>query len=187
MTAVSEEMSSFKDIEESLNESLVVDTLREFSMAQIVSYFIETMASDNDKTKNFKNLRQSSFQMFNYGHVQKIKLKAGFNTLLVQCECLPEMRKDRVCKSQVGLKKSMADIQFSKCDCVAGKGPKANCKHVAAVCYCLENFSRTFLSDDQVSCTDRLMSWNEPRKRKLEPNLLSALDFSVEVFGGRIL
>ena len=174
----------FKGIKEAIKDSCVVGTLREFSMAQVVSYFIEAVASDNERTKDFKSLRQSSFQMYKDGHIQKLQVKIGYNTLLVQCDCLPEMRKDRVYKLLIRLHKTTADIQFAKCGCVAGKGPKASCKHVAAVCYALEDFSRTFLSGDQseVSCTDKLMSWNQPRKRRLPPQLLSALDFSVECF-----
>ena len=41
-------------------------------------------------------IEESSFQRFRGGHVQKIEVKCGFQTLLVKCSCLPEMRKDRI-------------------------------------------------------------------------------------------
>jgi len=33
------------------------------------------------------------------------------------------------------------DVIGAKCRCPAGKGPCGSCKHIAAVCYALEEFS----------------------------------------------
>ena len=55
----------------------------------------------------------------------------------------------------------------AKCGCAAGMGPKASCKHIAALCYALEEFSRLRQLPDFLTCTDKLQSWNQPRPRKL--------------------
>lgn len=173
------------DLKESVRDPTVTGTIRVFSMAQMISYFIETIAADRKQSSDFKSLRESSFQMFKDGHIQHIQVKKGFNTLIVKSNCLPEMKKDRVYGILLRLHQETAEIQFAKCECVAGKGPKSTCKHIAAVCYCLEEFSRRFVSEEQevVSCTDELMRWNQPRKRRLPPRLISELDFSTEAFG----
>ena len=76
-----------------------------------------------------------------------------------------------------------ANVQFAKCDCVAGMGPKATCKHIAFLYYALEDFMRRFISDVKtygLSCTDQLMQWNQPRGGKLSLKQLSLIDFSIE-------
>ena len=47
---------------------------------------------------------------------------------------------------------------------LAGKGPFASCKHLAALCFALEEFVR--------------LRRNDPRKRKLEPRSRYEIDFS---------
>ena len=42
---------------------------------------------------------------------------------------------------------------------------------------------RNFISDSEaltLSCIDKLMQWNQPRKRKLSPKRMDEIDFSVE-------
>ena len=104
-------------------------------MAQIINYFIEAVAGDKEKTNDFKSLRESSYQMFKEGHVQKIELKRGYETIIIKCNCLPEMRKDRVYKIIMRIHHTSGEIQFAKCGCVAGKGPRACCKHIASALY----------------------------------------------------
>ena len=121
--------------------------LQAFTMAQIINYFIEAVAIDNEKSKDFKSLRESFYQMFKKGHHQNIMLKSGYETVIIKCDCLPEMRKDRVYKIMMRINVKSGEIQFGKCGCVVGKGPRASCKHIASVCYSLENFIRVFLDD----------------------------------------
>ena len=83
--------------------------------------------------------------MFKAGHVQDICLKAGFRTLIIISSCLPEMRKDKIYSLMIRIEVPTADIQFAKCECAAGMGPKATCKHIASLCYALEDFVRIFL------------------------------------------
>ena len=51
-------------------------------MAQIINSFIEAVAGDKEKTNGFKSLRESSYQMFKEGHVQKIELNVAMKQLL---------------------------------------------------------------------------------------------------------
>ena len=46
--------------------------------------------------------------------------------------------------------------------CPAGSGPFGSCKHISALCYTLEEFSRI----KQLRSPDsQLQKWNQPRKR----------------------
>ena len=177
----SEGNGDFIGIKECQKDKKATTALQAFTMAQIINYFIEAVAGDNEKSKDFKSLRESSYQMFKEGHIQKIMLMSGYKTVIIKCDCLPEMRKDRVYKIIMRINDGSGEIQFSKCGCVAGKGPRASCKHIASVCYALENFSRVFLDEpEHLACTDLLQKWNQPRKRRLSPKKISELDFAIE-------
>ena len=87
----------------------------------------------------------------------------------VRANCLPEMKKDRVYKLVMKLDSQSCEIDEAQCGCPAGRGPKASCKHIAALCYALEEFTRLRQLPDFVACTDRLQTWNQPRPKKLKP------------------
>ena len=180
---MSEPLSGFLKLKESYKSAIIYQNLSKFSMSQIVNYFIDAVAADSNSKLDFKSLRESSFQLFKAGHIQDIYVKPGFKTLIIVATCLPEMRKDRIYKLMMRLEASSGDIQFANCGCIAGRGPKASCKHIASLCYALEEFVRIFISDSEaptLSCTDKLMQWNQPRKRKLSPKRIDEIDFSVE-------
>ena len=52
---------------------------------------------------------------------------------------------------------------------LARKGPFASCKHLAALCFALEEFVR--------------LKQNDPRKRKSEPRSGYEIDFSKKMYG----
>ena len=57
-------------------------------------------------------------------------------------------------------------IVFAACKCPAGSAP-ATCKHVAAVFYGLEDFSRTGNFAGSTCSTSQLQKWNAPPKQRL--------------------
>ena len=98
---------------------------------------------------------------------------------------LPEMKKN--IKHQVKLSiTNSGEKVFASCPCPAGKGPLASCKHTAAACYALEEFSRLKSTRDLETCTSRLQTWNQPRKRKLDPQSVYDIDFSKKAYGKEI-
>ena len=91
---------------------------------------------------------------------------------LIRAECIPEMKRDiyRI----VLVVKYGGDIEQACCGRAAGKGPKASCKHIAALCYALEDFIRKFVkAEDGESTTDKIQQWNRTRKSKLAPAAIS--------------
>ena len=56
-------------------------------------------------------------------------------------------------------------IDEVQCECAAGKGPTAHCKHVYVVCEGLKDFilTKTVLTRD--TCTSRLQSFHQPSKK----------------------
>ena len=161
-----------------------------FTIENIMNYFIERKACDNKGNKDYKNLNSKAFGLFKHGHVQKIEvaLDEDANLFHIKCECLPEMKKNlkyKICLSVAKSGKGAGEITFASCNpCPAGKAPFASCKHIAAICYALEEFVRTGSSNrDYQTCTGRLQTWNQPRKRKLDSSSVYEIDFSKKVYG----
>ena len=69
-------------------------------------------------------------------------------------ECLAEMK--QVNYRILLVLKYDGEIDQASCGCPAGCGPKASCKHIAAMCYVLEDFVKSIMNaEDNESCTDR--------------------------------
>lgn len=56
------------------------------------------------------------------------------------------------------------NIIACQCDCTAGMGPGAHCKHVRTMLYGLLDFKTTSAIIVELSCTDRLQSFHQPKK-----------------------
>ena len=78
------------------------------------------------------------------------------------------------------------EIVFASCPCPAGKGLLASCKHTAAACYTLEEFSRLKSTRNLETCTSGLQIWNQPRKRKLDPQCVYDNNFAKKAYGKEI-
>ena len=48
------------------------DDVPSFNIQNIVSYFIERKANDNESNKDFKNVSRKAFGLFRHGHIQKL-------------------------------------------------------------------------------------------------------------------
>lgn len=139
--------------------------LPEFSLANMMAYFVTRKVCDGQNAGDFKHLNNHSYPLFKSGHIQKIlTIKGNDNNVYLNAVCLPEMRKDREYKIQMVLSPS-AEILYAEDGCPAGRGPTGSCKHIAAFCYALEEFVRLGFTRPFLSCTSRLQTWNQPRKK----------------------
>ena len=105
----------------------------------------------------------------------------NINMRYLRASVHPEMKD---CRYRVEIAVRVADdgrilaITWAKCECPAGRGPLASCKHIGAFCYRLATFcSNGFTCEADVSVTSKLMTWNIPRKRKLDAKEAENLDF----------
>ncbi|CAH3106254.1 unnamed protein product, partial [Pocillopora meandrina] len=129
---------------------------------------------DNESNKDFKNVSIKAFGLFRHGHIQKLEIARDDDDDKVhfRCDCLPEMKKNLNYNIKLSLcnnGEQEGKITFASCACPAGKGPCGSCKHIAALCYALEEFVRLKCTREFETCTSRLQTWNQPRKRKLFP------------------
>ena len=70
------------------------DDVTSFNIQNIVSYFIERKAKDNDSKKDYKNVSSKAFGLFRHGHIQKLEIaRDDDENVHIRCDCLPEMKK----------------------------------------------------------------------------------------------
>ncbi|KAL9961806.1 hypothetical protein ACROYT_G030828 [Oculina patagonica] len=162
------------------------DDVPTFNIQNIVSYFIERKAKDNESNKDYKNVSSKAFGLFRHGHIQKLEIaREDDGKVHFRCDCLPEMKKNFKYNVKLSLcnnGEQKGEITFASCACPAGKGPRGSCKHIAALCYALEEFVRLKCTREFETCTSRLQTWNQPRKRKLDSQSVYEIDFSKKVY-----
>ena len=161
------------------------EALPEFTIENVVDYLINRKENDCMRAEDWKNFKTGGYKLFKEGHVQKIMINQEGAVCTVSCSCLPEMKKDRIYKIKVDIAVDTSDVCGAECSCPAGRGPHASCKHVAASLFALEDFYSTYKefqasSDDDVACTSKLQTWNQPRKRHLDSKCSNEITFRVE-------
>ena len=144
------------------------DEVPSFSTGQMVSYFVSRTVCDGLPAGDFNAMNKKAKSLFNCGHIQNIEVGCTDSCLWLRADCLPEMKKDTVYKILMSLSNKTYDIISAKCGCKAGKGPKASCKHVGALCYAYAEFCETGRLTDFITCTQKLQEWNVPRPRKVD-------------------
>ena len=75
-----------------------------------------------------------------------------------------EMRTNAAYITRIRIEASSANVLNSECDCPAGEGPTATCKHVVAMLLLLVDFVSTGNLAVTGSCTDQLQTFKRPKK-----------------------
>lgn len=123
-----------------------------------------------------------AYRFFQDSHVQNIKYHPMLETpdhICVSAVVLPSMRKDRIYNVTVLLQESSAHAY-----CVCPAGLSGCCNHVTATFYCLEDYIHSGLQDDeQKGCTERLQTWNQPRKRNVDPRPTDQVQLAKKEYG----
>ncbi len=161
-----------------------------FTMANMIDYFIHRRATDGKPCNDFKDLNSRAFPLFKAGHIQYVQYLEvsgddydGTSALvLMKCTCIPEMKKDITYTIHIAFNSS-SDIVYAVCGCTAGHGPKCTCKHLASLCYFVEEFCRMTGAVNYSSATSSLQKWHQPRKRSLTPYTLNNIKFTKSIFG----
>ena len=64
----------------------------------------------------------------------------------------------------VKLSKDTAQIEEAQCECGAGMGPFAHCKHINTLLYAVHVFGKTGEVNVEETCTQKLMTFNHTQK-----------------------
>lgn len=128
-----------------------------------------------------------AYRFYKDGHVQEIRYHPMLSVpgyICISAKVLPSMRKDRVYHISVIIKECTSLVMCAYCACPAGLS--GCCNHVTATLYCLEDYFHLGLHEDEKKgCTDRLQTWNQPRKRCVEARPTDDVKLTKEQYGAK--
>ena len=126
-----------------------------------------------------------AYRFFKDGHVQDIKYHPWISQtdfICISTKVLPSMRKDRIYNVTVIIQESNARVVIAYCTYPAGLA--GCCNHVTATLYCLEDYVGLGLrEEEELGCTSRLQTWNQPRKRNVEPHPTDDVTLHKDMYG----
>ena len=140
-----------------------------FDNSHIVTYFVTRSVVDGLPAGDFKLINSSAVNLFKSGHVQNIEVSFSSPTLYMRASCLPEMKKHTMYKLNLSFDSVSFHLNGAACGCPAGMGPNGSCKHIGALCYAFASFCEIGTVPDYITCTERLLTWNQPRGPKITP------------------
>ena len=156
-----------------------------FTTENVLDYMIYRKEKDCMRAEDWKNFKGGGFKLFKEGHVQNIMINRQGAVFGVKCRCLPEMKKDKFYNINLDISMDNSSVMQAECSCPAGKGPHGSCKHIAAVLFAIDNFYACYeeaKKEDEVTCTSKLQTWNQPRKRRLDSKAANEISFKVESY-----
>ena len=155
-----------------------------FTTEKLTNYFVYCKDRDGLERQDWKSLNSGGYRLFAEGHVQDVMIKINNGDCLIKANVLPEMKKDKKYLVSTIINQQTNDVVEAACSCPAGCGPQGSCKHIAALCFCVESFVRArdiCLDLGEEACTAALQKWNQPRKRRLDPKKADEISFKVPV------
>ena len=92
-----------------------------------------------------------------------VRVSMGDESTHYKSHCRAQMKKSvtyevDICVTKAGV------IDETQCECAAGMGPDAHCKHVCALLCGLLDFSKSTILQTEETCTSMLQTFNRPRK-----------------------
>ena len=153
----------------------------------INSYFLRQYSSDGVGLSEFHSVNSHGYTMAMekfLAAMTEVK-DEGNSVIFYRGQVNSEMTKAltyfvRVCVQTDGR------IVQSECECSAGKGPAAVCKHVAVICYCIEHLKLTKIWLIRTTVTQKKQLWHAPKNIRLNvsPKKAEHLPLTVQKPGG---
>ena len=175
-----------------------LDGLPQFSYDHLFAHLLSnsTTVAANQKSsakKTYKTTgamkhKEAGYRLFQDDHVQRLKFNPGnidqnlcFFSALVQASFKTSVHYS----ASICLYRSNGAVCGAHCKCKAGGG--GCCKHVAALLYCVLDYSERQLQviPDHKTCTDKPQQWNIAKNSTEGPILFSDILIVHHVYGKR--
>ena len=119
--------------------------------------------------QNFQlNLGTKPDKLYSAGFLKFVRSASHQDNFYYKSQCRAEMRKNVTYVVDVVVDKYSTVLQC-QCECAAGMGPTAHCKHVRAVLYALCEFTKTKSVRTEQTCTQRLQTFHKTKTYKGSP------------------
>ncbi|XP_014675328.1 PREDICTED: uncharacterized protein LOC106815391 [Priapulus caudatus] len=117
---------------------------------------------------NEKEYDEKVEEMYNERYVRFIRVADGDGKQFLRGCVWAEMRKNVSYDVDVSIDQNGV-VQEAQCDCAAGQGPTAHCKHVACILYCVVQFGKCKKIITEVTCTQRLQTFHHAKAYRSSP------------------
>ena len=146
---------------------------------------IKTSPKDDYESIGYTRTLDKAYRFFQDGHVQNIRFHPMPDQLDYVCigaTVLPSMKKDKIYNVYIVLSQRTAHVEKAFCVCPAGLS--GCCNHVTATLYCIEDYFHLKLNEDaEKGCTEKLQTWNQPRKKKVDARPIKLVTLMKKVYG----
>ena len=125
-------------------------------------------------------IHKSAYPMFKAKFVKYVTVGELSGTHYFQGVIRAEMKKHMAYMVLLSLDRHGV-VANAHCECAAGSGMAATCKHVNVLLFAVEHFVGTGDLLVEVTCTEKGSTWNKPVKRKLVMSPLKCREMSYKV------
>jgi len=115
---------------------------------------------DNFLSLYDQQLRKKIIDLYHGRFLRTIRFSQQDSTTFVTGRVFAEMSKNCICTVDVSLDRH-GIVQESQCECTAGAGPYAHCKHVALVLFAVSKAKEGILTKE--TCTQTLQSFHRSK------------------------
>lgn len=124
-------------------------------------------------------LQQKAKDLYKDRFLQYIRHVTADETTFIHGKCHAEMKKGMSYYIDISLDK-YGIIRECQCDCAAGQGPEAHCKHVQTALWALVCHSTTGGVETEETCTQRLQTFHHTKKLTGSPAKSQNLELGTE-------
>ena len=130
------------------------------------------------------NIHRSSYPMFKDRFLVSLQYAGSGEQYFFKGKVRAQMKKTMIYETRLEISGS-GTAKHGSCECVAGSGSHAQCKHVGVVLFAIEHFLKTGEVMAEVACTSQEKQWDKPVKRKLvsSPVKCQALSYQTPKHG----
>ncbi|KAK6171765.1 hypothetical protein SNE40_018198 [Patella caerulea] len=122
-----------------------------------------------------KILNKDSVNLVREKFLKYIKMVQQSSLTFFKSQCKAQMKKHVTYNIDISIN-SHGRVEECQCDCGAGMGPEAHCKHVNAVLYALFKFSTSGVIMTEETCTQQFQTFHHVRRHQGSPIKAHALD-----------
>ena len=125
-----------------------------------------------------KSLTKEATDLYDERFLRYARMAKMDDKVFIQAECRAQMKKTIVYKLDLSFD-IQGQVHEAQCECGAGMGPEAHCKHVCALMYGLSKFQKSGELKTELTCTERLQTFHQCKRFKGSPKKCQDLQLSV--------
>ncbi|XP_047027501.1 uncharacterized protein LOC124635615 [Helicoverpa zea] len=167
--------------EEKLYKSVDSTTvLPNFDIININTYFLE-LYKDSIGMSDYSAVHRRGYNMLQNNYLLALVTANTSTHIFFKGQVHSENTKALTYFASIAICNGSGSIIQSVCECVAGKGPKAICKHVSVLCYAILKFREQNKWFIKMTPTQKKQVWHVPKKNKLDVSPKKAENLSYEI------